>query len=837
MKKLAWLFGTALGLSMMANTASAQTQTSAAQADGNETEVIVVTASRFRGQEELRVKAASDVIMDTISQDEIGAVPDFNLADALRRVAGVVAEFDEDEGRFVNVRGIDSNLVYVTFDGLGVPTTGNFGDGGRNVDIEFLPSSAVKRIDVVKTFRPELDGSSVGGNVNIVSRSAFDSKKPFYLVATGSTSVYTLNKEIPSSVYGADTPYRAELTTSLKFGDQEQFGIIFSGLYGVRPRPQVKFFNTAAINVGALQAPNRFNTSIYQNDQKRFGGQVKAEYRKADTYASLFYYNYQQSESEYRWVNNFPLVAANIVPTSATTGSVLRAQHVASLDWFPIELGGSGLQGHYDTRIGESGVLEASAGWARQTFNHDTWGFAFQTAVSPSLAFNFDAANILPSRTALATPSFLTNGANYSRNLINTRNLLTEEDVTNAKVNYAWNTDDAGFGFKIGAEVRRLERVRDNDEYRFNSAVNFAPFISTTNKSYPEYGPDPYLFIDPTAVWNFFNTTQIPIDAARSVSADFNYQEDISAAFAQVNYSKDALRVIGGLRYEATQFEANAAGQARKTEGDYSHLLPSIVATYSFPIGAKLRAGFSQSLGRPNPSDLAVTYFESVDAGGVLNITKGNQDLKPREANNYDLSFEYYFMRGEGFIGAALFKKDIKGDIFTSQTTATINGQLTRTTQNVNAVGSVVSGLEISAYVGNLAILPKPFNGLGFSANATFTKGETEFLDGTKINRRVRQAPFSANVAAFYNWKSVEARLVYNYTDKYLVLIDREEDGFGQLDASLRYKMTDNLTIGLEGRNLTNANRVQIDNDNSFSTLFGETQIGRQYHLRVTYKY
>ncbi|MFZ4604468.1 MAG: TonB-dependent receptor domain-containing protein, partial [Caulobacterales bacterium] len=596
-------------------------------------------------------------------------------------------------------------------------------------------------------------------------------------------------------------------------------------------------FNTAAINVGALRAPNRFNTSIYNNDQRRFGGQVKAEYKSGDAYAFLSYYNYRQQESEYRWVDNFLLAAANITPTGPTTGSVSRAQHVTSLDWFPIMIGGSGYQGHFDSKVGDKGSVDLSAGWARQRFDHDTWGFAFQTPVSTALAFTFDAASLVPTRSGFATPSFLTNPANYSRNLINSRNLLTQEDVTNVKASYAWNEQGEGWGFKGGAEFRQLERLRDNDEFRFNSAVNFAPFLSSATQTYSEYGPEPFVFIDPNAVWNFFKSTPIPIDAARSISGDFTYQEDISALYGQASYTRDALRVVGGLRFEATDFEATASGQTRKTSGDYTHVLPSVVASYAFSDGLKLRAGYSQSLGRPNPSDLAITRTEVVDSGGVLNITQGNPNLQPREAKNYDLALEYYFMKGEGFLGGAVFHKDISGDIFTSQVTGAVNGQAARITQNVNARSSRVSGLELSAYMGKMPFLPAPWDGLGVSANATFTEGETEFLDGSKIDRRVRQTPFSGNLAAFFNWNGLEARIAYNYADKYLVLVDREEDAFEQVDASLRYRLTDRLTVGFEGRNLTDSVRTQIDNDNNFSTLFGETQLGRQYHVRLTYKH
>lgn len=249
-----------------------------------------------------------------------------------------------------------------------------------------------------------------------------------------------------------------------------------------------------------------------------------------------------------------------------------------------------------------------------------------------------------------------------------------------------------------------------------------------------------------------------------------------------------------------------------------------------------MRTAFSRTLGRPNPGDLTVTTVENINADGVLEVRRGNPDLAPRVSDNYDLSLEYYFMRGEGLLSAAVFQKDIDGDIFLTVEEGTVDGQPAIITQNTNASSSQVRGLELQAYLGSMPFLPAPLDNLGVSGNATFLNGETTFLDGSTLDRRIRQADFIANASIFYNMGDFEARVAYNFTDDFLLRANRLEDSFEQIDASMRYYWGDNLVFSLEGRNLTGSRRRQLTG-NDLDLLFGETILGRQFHFGVTYRY
>ena len=803
-----------------------------------------MTATRARTTEEIAQKRDRDVISDSLSQDEIGSVPDFNVADALRRIAGVATEFDEDEGRFVNIRGIDANLNYVTFDGIGVPSTGAFGGSGRNVNIEFFPSTAVKRLDVYKTFTPDLDGSSIGGYVDVVTRSAYDEEGLFF-IARGTVSYYTAD-DIADDQDPVDLPFRVETTLSTTFGAEDEFGFVFTGLYGQRPREQDRLFTVGGIEntFPSVVPPTRFDSSLTSNNQERYGGQAKFEYKSENLYGSVSGYFYRQQENETRFRNNLRFGAGDITETGPNTADVANARMELNFDFFPIRTQGKGVQAHFEGGSDKS-RFNFDIGWAEQNFDHDTPALVFRTPFVPELGVSIDASTLAPTRSTFADPSFFNDPSNYALSFIRERDLNTDEEVFNALGDYGWNAeqDDRGLGFKVGAAYRRLERVRDNEEFRF-SGDEFSTFAANANLApllagdqfQSDFSPDNFLFYDIDAARAFIEGANIPRDVGRSTSADFRYEENILAAFGMVTFRTDRFTAIGGVRYENTDFESDARDQVGAVDGSFDNWLPSINLSYELADNLFVRAAFSQTLGRPNPGDLTVTTVENINADGILEIRRGNPDLGPRVSDNYDLSLEYYFLGGEGLVSASIFQKDIDGDIFLTVENGTIDGQPAIITQNTNASDSQVRGLELQAYLGSMPFLPAPLDNLGVSGNVTFLDGETTFLDGSTLDRRIRQADFLANASIFYNTGDFEARVAYNYTDDFLLRANRAEDSFEQIDATMRYYLGDNFILSVEGRNLTGSRRRQLTGSN-LDLLFGETILGRQFHFGVTYRY
>jgi iron complex outermembrane recepter protein len=838
-----------LGAMLSAGTALAG-MPATAQTPATDANEIVVTGSRLRIAQEVDLKRAEDIVTDSISADDIAAVPDFNIPDALRRIAGVAAEFDEDEGRFVNVRGVDANLNVVTLDGIAIPSSGDFGGTGRAVNLEFLPSTSVKRLQIFKTFTPDIDGGSVGGQVNLITRSAFD-RSARSIVARATVSQYE-QSDIPP---GNRLPLRFEVTGATRFGSDRQFGLVLTGLYSVRSRDQVKFFSVNGFP-GAfpnIVPADRFNVSLFDNDQTRYGANGKFEFKQGDTYAFLSGYYYKQKETESRYVNNLQLRAADIVETSPTTGRASQSVSNIANDYFPIETAGKGAQFLFDQRFGKLRLV-STIGYGEQRFDHETPALNFQSARRTELGFTIDTSNLVQMRSGVNTPAFFATPANYTATLARFRDLSTVEGLLNAKTSLAWNAEPGahGLGFKLGAEYRRLRRARDNEQFDLSVANRAALRLTDLldPASYQSsYQPEPFIFLSTDRMRAFFATAPLVRDATASTSADFVYVEKITSGFAMGSLTGDNYKIIAGARYEATRFTADAAGQVGAVRSSFQNFLPSINARVDLAPGLVARAAYSRTLGRPNPGDLAATTTvtpAATDAPTALIVTRGNPDLRARQSDNFDVSLEYYFDGSNGLLSAALFSKNIKGDIFTLRTRGDFQGQTAEFRQNINAEGSRIKGIELSASLGRMPFLPGALSGLGISANVTFIEGRmtipsqvpgnTIAITTTELPQRIRQPEFIANAALFYNWKGFEARVAYNRTSSFLTSLNQSENAYSQVDASMRYNFG-RLTVSLEGRNLTSADRIQRAGLNDFNFLFGKIEIDRSFHLGVTLSY
>ena len=181
-------------------------------------EEIIVTGFRSSTSKALNQQKTSDIVMSVVSADEIGALPDQNMAEALQRVPGVFLERDQGEGRYVGIRGIDPNLNITTINGLFVPAPDK---SARSVALDVIPSDLLSAIEVKKTFTPDMDASSVGGTVNVRSLSAFDRRdRSFTIAAEGSHN--DLVEEVSPKLSGS-------YTNIFDVGsDTDNFGVAFA---------------------------------------------------------------------------------------------------------------------------------------------------------------------------------------------------------------------------------------------------------------------------------------------------------------------------------------------------------------------------------------------------------------------------------------------------------------------------------------------------------------------------------------------------------------------------------------------------------------------------------
>ena len=110
------------------------------------------------------------------SAEQISKYPDVNLADALKRMPGAGVQNDTGEGRYITLRGLDSNLVGVTWGGVRIPSTDS---SGRHVGFDQIPAGLVSQIIITYANTADMDAEALGGSIELSPRSAFDLNQPF----------------------------------------------------------------------------------------------------------------------------------------------------------------------------------------------------------------------------------------------------------------------------------------------------------------------------------------------------------------------------------------------------------------------------------------------------------------------------------------------------------------------------------------------------------------------------------------------------------------------------------------------------------------------------------
>lgn len=862
-----------LGLTLVAlSTATAlpvAAQPSAQTQDASILEEVVVTGERGRARQSISLKRAADGVYDSIVEDDIGRLPDMNVADSLRRLPGASAVLDEDEGRFVTVRGLASEYNMVTIDGIAVATHDAFGGGGRGVNLEVIPNTAVSRLEVFKTFTPDIDGHAVGGYLNLATRSAFD-RPGFSIRGDASLGRYTL-RALPTSDRH-DPEGRFNLTVSNTFGQGDRFGALVSVSYDRKARDETKiipdgysYFNAAGTSTGSplvgngYAAPNQFRFYIYDDEMERKGLFTRLGARLTDDLTSElsgFFFHQQNAENRY---GHQLLSQAGISSQTATTGAYARGVGEVAYSHFPIERRNAGL--NWTTTYAPDGPhrLTARLGYSFSDFTHDTPNVSFRTAINPGLGFSYDTSRLIPTFT-VNDAAYWTNPDNYALFQYDFRNLRTDEDIVEAKADYVFMPVGGGWGAVAGASYRELTREVDNDQVFWVSAGQRLTGLAQNLNYAPPGRSTPFVFFDYGALLARVaaNRSAFMVDNTRSVEAsasgDFRYVERIAAAHGAASYTGERFKVIAGVRFENADVATDTfiretaptpdVFRPVRRDSSYNSVLPSVNAYFDITDALRLRAAVSRSVGRPNPSSIGQQLSVSSDG---LTVTQGNPDLQPRQSDNYDVSLEYTFAGGDGLIALAAFRKDISDEIVTQRTAGTFEGRDVTFVQPVNAHDARVSGVEASLIVSAFDALPAPFDGLGFNGNIALLDGWFAYADSTGAKRRfgqlIAQPDRIANASLFYNWRDrAEVRVAYHFAGRNYASVNtaspwlsRGTPDAEQWDLTVRYDLTPAWTLRFEARNLSDEDQF-ITQGPDFDQLIEQVDYGRSFWIGLSFR-
>ena len=340
----------------------------------------------------------------------------------------------------------------------------------------------------------------------------------------------------------------------------------------------------------------------------------------------------------------------------------------------------------------------------------------------------------------------------------------------------------------------------------------------------------------------------------------YEVSEKVTSLYAMTDLGFDVgpvpVTVNGGVRYVDTSITSSGYHQIQtptggttytpapvSSDGSYNKLLPSLNFTADLTDSIMLRAAASKTLMRPALTDLAYKRTASFNS---FRFTDGNPGLKPTFADQWEVGLEKYLPEG-GLLAVSYFNKKIEGVVRQALTgtvknvtkynaNGTIDGVYDFDVyQPINVEGSYkVNGVELVAIV-PFGLFWEPAKGFGINANYTILDSS---LSGQSIIKvptpPIGLADKAYNVTVYYENDRFQARVSYNYKDKYVEGIGYEmypiwRSGYGQTDISVSYNLSERVQLSLEGINVTDEATRGYTMDPSFPTM--DEKSGRRFSL------
>lgn len=827
----------------------------------------VVSGEREGRAAAITAQRQSSGIKNMVAADEYQNVTSGNIGELLRNVNGVSIDYAGSDPRAVRVRGINPNLNSVTVDGN---RFANAAGGGRTrqFDIDQTSLQNYEMIEVTKAPTPDMEANSIGGNVNLVSKSALSQKGQivrfglnFNVTSNNLDGLNATNRDIngegkTNKILPGGTFLYSNVFSVL--GGQKNLGVVatfndfdtFTFAYRInkdlgrntlQPAATIADINYARISSWYLNdAPGRTHRKSYS---------LNLDYRlNSHTLAHL----YTQANTSYignrtrtfRWNINTYTADSNVANTTALQAA--NNNVALNVDF-------NDKRGHsFSTNPGVKHVYgPLTVGYdlfLSQSTNH-YWDLPYRYSGIQMSITNVGFA--LTGREDASAPAIRQTAGNDIFNLTNYGAMQLNSVARHATDKFAgWKFDakrnfatTLPFYLKAGVNGYDNYRAIDNPRRRWNytgpSSI-YSQFLDDTTKlgtTVTQWSLPQAPWYSPGKIINYFNANpsalvEDKVFAIQSEAGRSTQHERITGTYLMGNFKLGRLTILAGGRMEWTsdngsgqsinraagigitdpvlQNQAIYAGRAHRS-ASYKNKFGNLQFKYDATDDIVFRLSGTQTIGRADFGNIVPSLNVDTTA---RTLSANNPGLRPQLAGNLDASIEYY-LPTSGMLSAGVFRKNIRDYIAGTNTfvgSGTDNGfngdyagYAYSTSYNIGF--AKVSGFELNASR-PFSGLPGWMSGLGGFANGTWIKTEGNYGGGTIVSNIQNFIPRTLNAGLYYSRGKWNASVKWNHRGSFYAYdsggLIAWQSSWNTIDASLRTPLWRNYEFTIDARNLFN---------------------------------
>jgi len=744
----------------------AQDDAVAADSDDNLIEEITVTAG-FRKSliDSISTKRDAMAVVEAISAEDIGKLPDSSIAESISRLPGLTAQRLDGRASKVSIRGFGENESATTFNGREQVSIGD----NRGVEFDLYPSEIMAGVTVYKTPTAKIEAEGIAGVIDMQTVKPLDRGERVIQV-NGQFEQTSFDKLNPD---GEDQGHRGTFSYIDQFAD-DKLGVAFAYNTMSSPNQEERWnawgypeFTVDGQQYSILGGAKPF---VRSSTLERDSVMLVVEAAPTDTLKTTFdalYVDFADEkilrgiEVPFAWGQG--QLSANPEDVDPATGFIKSAttdgQRVVvrnDLESREAELNSYGFNVEWDAS--ESLTVEFDASYSK--VERDIWSFESYAGtgrgndqgVADTLSYTFNSGN---------TGATFNHDLDYSdfsliqlggpltwgwSSALNEKFGITGTSLENTAQDGFINApeiDDELTSLKLAAtqaiESSFITEVSYGLSYRDREKTKASNGYYMTLGAFPEMQivPEEYrlgsvsldfigmgdmIAYDSGAMLadGFYELTSETLTGIQHVTKSWSVNEKVTAAFVQADFETQVGEMLltgnAGLRYVYTDQSSKGmaaavvdgvvVGSPTDISHDYNHVLPSLNLALAIDDQQTLRFGAAKTLSRARLDEMnasvSVNYNQTPDANGNnWSISGGNPGLEPKEAVGVDLSYENYFS-DEGYFAVALFWKDLSDWTFDGTYEVDLGGVADPATGEVPANSSATGNGKVNGGGGTL---------------------------------------------------------------------------------------------------------------------------------------